>query len=347
MRANRFWTWIITGLSVCMVLWPNAGRGQGAPYGVGVGYFAEQGNGFGPTNQQNSGSESAFFTDSYSAGFSTNVACGYGRDSYSSSIQLQTGGTLGRCSGFIAASATVNSTTNQPGAGCGVNNANGAFHVNWADTITPVSQTLPSGSQVAMRITMVVHIDAILPALAFCGGAVITNEALVSAILDYGSGPLGIFWETPPGDWSFQHTAIATDVTANVGSPFPVNGSFQEICNVSAQWPCVPSNNGSISASQTVYLDSLTPGVSLSATSGLSYATPPPSDLTPTSTSRGINLTFSTISNDLYDVQSTTDLVSGAWSTIASNIAGSGYPTNYIDATAGVPQKFYRVYVHF
>ena len=60
-----------------------------------------------------------------------------------------------------------------------------------------------------------------------------------------------------------------------------------------------------------------------------------------------MNLTFSTISNDLYDVQATTDLVAGVWSTIASNIVGNGGGTNYIDVTAGVPQKFYRVYVHF
>jgi hypothetical protein len=59
------------------------------------------------------------------------------------------------------------------------------------------------------------------------------------------------------------------------------------------------------------------------------------------------NLTFSTYPYELYDVQATTDLSSGAWSTIASNILGDGSTKNYVDAIAGVRQKFYRIYVHF
>jgi|GEM_PF-619849 len=59
-------------------------------------------------------------------------------------------------------------------------------------------------------------------------------------------------------------------------------------------------------------------------------------------------LNLLTISNYYYDVQSTTDLVSSAWSTIASNILGLGGTTNYIDLNgAAVPQRFYRVAMHF
>jgi uncharacterized repeat protein (TIGR03803 family) len=59
-------------------------------------------------------------------------------------------------------------------------------------------------------------------------------------------------------------------------------------------------------------------------------------------------LNLLTTSNYYYDVQSTTDLVYGAWSTIASNIPGLGGTTNYIDLNgATVPQKFYRVGMHF
>jgi hypothetical protein len=59
-----------------------------------------------------------------------------------------------------------------------------------------------------------------------------------------------------------------------------------------------------------------------------------------------VSLTFPTISNDVYDVQSTTDLVSGAWSTIASNLAGSGEVITNVDVGgATVPQRFYRVRV--
>lgn len=58
-------------------------------------------------------------------------------------------------------------------------------------------------------------------------------------------------------------------------------------------------------------------------------------------------ISFSTISNYLYDVQSRTDMVLGAWSTVISNIPGNDSITNYMDVTAGVPQKFYRIGQHF
>ena len=57
-----------------------------------------------------------------------------------------------------------------------------------------------------------------------------------------------------------------------------------------------------------------------------------------------VGLTTST--NAHYDVQSTTDLVSGAWSTIYSNVPGTGGPTNFDCGSSGVPQLFFRVGAH-
>ena len=55
-------------------------------------------------------------------------------------------------------------------------------------------------------------------------------------------------------------------------------------------------------------------------------------------------LTFATISNYLYEVQSTTNVAAGNWSTLASNIVGTGdlaVTTDFDGATA--PARFYRV----
>jgi hypothetical protein len=60
----------------------------------------------------------------------------------------------------------------------------------------------------------------------------------------------------------------------------------------------------------------------------------------------GANATvkFPTMANFDYDIQSTTDLVSGSWSTIASNIPGTGGVVTHVDIGAGrVSKKFYRV----
>ncbi len=61
-----------------------------------------------------------------------------------------------------------------------------------------------------------------------------------------------------------------------------------------------------------------------------------------------VQLTFSTSTNEFYDVQRTDDLVTNAWSTIASNITGTGATLTNIDVGgATVPQRFYRVGAHF
>ncbi|HXI83906.1 MAG TPA: PEP-CTERM sorting domain-containing protein [Verrucomicrobiae bacterium] len=57
-----------------------------------------------------------------------------------------------------------------------------------------------------------------------------------------------------------------------------------------------------------------------------------------------VSLAFPTIATSLYDVQSRTDLASGSWSTIASNIVGTGGLVTNIDVGgAVVPRRFYRV----
>jgi hypothetical protein len=57
---------------------------------------------------------------------------------------------------------------------------------------------------------------------------------------------------------------------------------------------------------------------------------------------------YNVTSNIFYDVQSTTNLVAGAWSTIASNIAGTGGIVSYTNSGAAVvPRLFYRVGAHY
>jgi hypothetical protein len=70
----------------------------------------------------------------------------------------------------------------------------------------------------------------------------------------------------------------------------------------------------------------------------------PPSYVSISTVGTNVVLTFPTISNRLYDVQNRIDLVSGSWSTIASNIAGTGGIVTNIDVGAGATTKgFYRV----
>ena len=71
---------------------------------------------------------------------------------------------------------------------------------------------------------------------------------------------------------------------------------------------------------------------------------PPPTNLTIKIVSTNVSLTFPSISNETYDIQSTTNLVSVPWSTIASNLPGTGAIITNIDVGAAVVrQKFYRV----
>lgn len=53
-----------------------------------------------------------------------------------------------------------------------------------------------------------------------------------------------------------------------------------------------------------------------------------------------------TSTNAHYDVQTTTDLVSGTWSTIFSNVLGTGGLTNFNCGSSASLQQFYRVDAH-
>ena len=57
-----------------------------------------------------------------------------------------------------------------------------------------------------------------------------------------------------------------------------------------------------------------------------------------------VGLTTSTSAH--YDVQTATDLVSGGWSTIYSNVPGTGVLTNFNCGSSSAPQKFFRVGAH-
>jgi hypothetical protein len=71
---------------------------------------------------------------------------------------------------------------------------------------------------------------------------------------------------------------------------------------------------------------------------------PPPTNLTIKIVSTNVSLTFSTFSNQLYDIQITTNLVSVPWTTIASNLPGTGAVLTNLDVGAAkLPKKFYRV----
>ncbi|HXI83108.1 MAG TPA: hypothetical protein VNL17_03345 [Verrucomicrobiae bacterium] len=59
-----------------------------------------------------------------------------------------------------------------------------------------------------------------------------------------------------------------------------------------------------------------------------------------------IMLGLTTSTNAHYDVQTTTNLVAGTWSTILSNIAGSGGLTNFNCGPSAAPQQFFRIDAH-
>ena len=78
----------------------------------------------------------------------------------------------------------------------------------------------------------------------------------------------------------------------------------------------------------------------------LSFYAPPPEPpcVAINIVSANVFLTFPTASNFLYDVQSRSDLASGSWSTVASNIAGTGGIVTNIDVGAATAsRRFYRV----
>jgi probable HAF family extracellular repeat protein len=61
-----------------------------------------------------------------------------------------------------------------------------------------------------------------------------------------------------------------------------------------------------------------------------------------------VQLAYSTELTEFYDVQRIGSLPSGSWTTIASNVMGTGSTVTNVDLNAAnVPQRFYRVGAHF
>jgi len=61
-----------------------------------------------------------------------------------------------------------------------------------------------------------------------------------------------------------------------------------------------------------------------------------------------VAVNFSSENNVLYDVQANSDLVNGFWSTIASNLTGTGGTLTFTDSGAATQtQRFYRIHVQF
>jgi lysophospholipase L1-like esterase len=61
-------------------------------------------------------------------------------------------------------------------------------------------------------------------------------------------------------------------------------------------------------------------------------------------TGTNVDLSFSTVSNQLYIVEDRNDLVAGTWTTLSNNIAGTGKAVTVGDKPpANLPERFYRV----
>jgi hypothetical protein len=89
------------------------------------------------------------------------------------------------------------------------------------------------------------------------------------------------------------------------------------------------------------------PGSMFNAAQDLRLALPPP-DVRVAVTNDQLVLSISSVTNALYDVESTEDLAAGSWSLLATNLAGNGDVLVASDPIApGRSQRFYRVRVHF
>jgi hypothetical protein len=89
-------------------------------------------------------------------------------------------------------------------------------------------------------------------------------------------------------------------------------------------------------------------GSTIDAAQDLALTVPPPTDFRLTTAAGAVELTFSTMTNVLYDVQARNDLNAGSWMNIATNNVGTGSVVTNLD-TAAFPltQRFYRLQLHF
>jgi hypothetical protein len=61
-------------------------------------------------------------------------------------------------------------------------------------------------------------------------------------------------------------------------------------------------------------------------------------------TGANVMLSFSTVSNQFYNIEDRDDLLAGSWTTLTNNIAGTGGVVIVSDSPpANLPERFYRV----
>jgi probable HAF family extracellular repeat protein len=113
----------------------------------------------------------------------------------------------------------------------------------------------------------------------------------------------------------------------------------------------IPANSGWFLQSATAINDSMEivgNGIINGRTHGFALVPSVPKDLSITLVGTSVQLTFSTETTELYDVQRNAGLLAGSWTTIASNVVGTGSLVTNTDANgANAPERFYRVGAHF
>jgi hypothetical protein len=90
------------------------------------------------------------------------------------------------------------------------------------------------------------------------------------------------------------------------------------------------------------------PGSTIGTAQDLALTVLPPRDLCRLTIGTAPALIFPTMPNVLYDVQARNNLISGAWLNVVTNIVGTGgVVTNLDTAATGLPQRSYRLRLHF
>jgi len=90
------------------------------------------------------------------------------------------------------------------------------------------------------------------------------------------------------------------------------------------------------------------PGSTIDTNQGLALTIPSPGDFRVIFIGTNAALAFTTVSNALYDLQTCSDLTSGSWSNLTTNIIGNGGMTTNLDTGAATfSTRFYRLRLHF
>jgi hypothetical protein len=90
------------------------------------------------------------------------------------------------------------------------------------------------------------------------------------------------------------------------------------------------------------------PGSTIGTNQDLALTIPSPKDFHVLFIGANVGLAFNTVSNVLYDLQACSDLGSGSWSNLTTNIVGNGGMITNIDTSASAgSSRFYRLRLHF